>query len=124
MVDREDSWVESYYDTLSFFYWEPQHIGRKKYVDPRLKSALEVQNHVRTMEVTLNHQIKQFLCLAPDSFRGDARKVTPVPYDAGLLRIPPESPQLTPLDFSPRARCMMSSQTWAAARSFPRIAWL
>lgn len=69
MVDREDSWVESYYDTLSFFYWEPQHIGRKKYVDPRLKSALEVQNHVRTMEVTLNHQIKQFLCLAPDSFR-------------------------------------------------------
>jgi hypothetical protein len=69
MVDREDSWVESYYDTLSFFYWEPQHIGRKKYVDPRLKSELEVQNHVRTMEVTLNHQIKQFLCLAPDSFR-------------------------------------------------------
>jgi hypothetical protein len=69
MADREDSWVESYYDTLSFFYWEPQHIGRKRYVDPKLKSEHEVQGHVRTMEVTLNHQIKQFLCLAPSSFR-------------------------------------------------------
>jgi hypothetical protein len=61
--------LKSYYDTLSFFYWEPQHIGRKKYVDPQLKAESEVQNHVRTMEVTLNHQIKQFLTLAPGSFR-------------------------------------------------------
>ncbi len=69
MSDGEDSWVESYYDTLSFFYWEPQHIGRKKYDDPKLRTGCEVQNHVRTMEVTLNHQIKQFLSLAPASFR-------------------------------------------------------
>jgi hypothetical protein len=69
MADCEDSWVEGYYDTLSFFYWEPQHIGRKKYADPRLKSECDVQQHVRTMEVTLNHQIKQFLCLAPAFFR-------------------------------------------------------
>ena len=26
--------------------------------------------------------------------------------------------------FLPRAYCMRSSQTWAAARSWPRIAWL
>ena len=33
-------------------------------------------------------------------------------------------PQFTPVGFSPRAPCMMSSQTCAAAWSLPRIAWL
>src|ERR1019366_5577370 len=32
--------------------------------------------------------------------------------------------QFTLLGFSSRALSMMSSQTWAAARSLPRIAWL
>lgn len=69
MAYQEASWVESYYETLNFFYWEPQHIARKKYADPRLKTESEVQSHLRKMEVTLNHQIKHFLCLAPGSFR-------------------------------------------------------
>lgn len=65
----EDSWVESYYDALGFFYWEPQHLGRKKYVDSRFNTFAKVQDHLRLMEVTLNHQIKQFLLLAPGSLR-------------------------------------------------------
>ncbi len=24
-------WLDSYYEALEFFYWEPQHLGRKKH---------------------------------------------------------------------------------------------
>jgi hypothetical protein len=41
------------------------------------------------------------------------------------FRYPPiPAPQFTPAGLSPRACCMRSSHTWAAARSLPRIAWL
>jgi hypothetical protein len=65
----ENSWVDDYYDTLEFFYWEPQHLGRKKHVDSKLNTSAKVQSHLRSMEVTLNHQLKQFFTLAPSSLR-------------------------------------------------------
>ncbi len=66
---QEESWVQSYYEALSFFYWEPQHLGRKKYVDATYNTADKVMKHLGIMEVTLNHQIKQFLSIAPRSLR-------------------------------------------------------
>ncbi len=66
---QEDSWVHSYYEALSFFYWEPQHLGRKKYVDATYNTADKVMKHLGVMELTLNHQIKTFLSIAPCSLR-------------------------------------------------------
>jgi hypothetical protein len=65
----EGSWIDGYYDTLDFFFWEPQHLGRQRHENAKLKGLKAVQDNVRTLEVTLNHQIKQFLTLAPSSFR-------------------------------------------------------
>ena len=69
MGDSIGSWVEEYYDALRFFYWEPMHLGRRKYADARLNTFGKVSEHLRKIEVTLNHQLKQFLCLAPGSLR-------------------------------------------------------
>jgi hypothetical protein len=69
MENFENSWVKGYYDEVGFFSWEPQHLERKKYVESTLNTFDKVEAHLRTMEVTLNHQIKQFLRLAPDSLR-------------------------------------------------------
>jgi hypothetical protein len=65
----EGSWIDGCYDTLDFFFWEPQHLGRQRHENAKLKGLKAVQDNVRTLEVTLNHQIKQFLTLAPSSFR-------------------------------------------------------
>lgn len=65
----EDSWIENYYEALEFYYWEPQHLGRKKAVDSKLNSLAKVRDHLPKMEVSLNHQIRQFFSLAPRSFR-------------------------------------------------------
>ena len=65
----ERSWTDSYFDSLEFFYWEPQHLGRKKHADSRLDSIIKVREHLRVMEVTLNHNFSQFLSLAPREFR-------------------------------------------------------
>src|SRR4029077_3191124 len=54
---------------LEFFYWEPQHIGRKKDASCQVISLEKVTKHLRSMEVTLNHNINQFLLLAPVAFR-------------------------------------------------------
>jgi len=65
----EGSWVDCRYEALEFFYWEPQHLGRKKYVDATLNTAAKVRNHLRKMEVTLNQDLQQFFRLAPRSLR-------------------------------------------------------
>ena len=63
------NWLDAYYEALKFFYWEPQHIGRKEDVpDPGI-NLKEVMKHLRRMEVTLNHNINQFLLLAPSALR-------------------------------------------------------
>jgi hypothetical protein len=58
-------WTGSYYEALEFFYWEPQHLGRKKYANTTLTSVDKVREHLHRMEVTLNHNLHQFLLLAP-----------------------------------------------------------
>jgi hypothetical protein len=65
----EATWTESYYHALEFFYWEPQHLGRKKHIDSKLNSLKKVQSHLRVMEVTLNHNLNLFFLLAPESVR-------------------------------------------------------
>jgi len=63
------SWVDAYYEALDFFFWEPQHLGRKMHAEAKLKSPKDVQAHLRTIEVTLNHQLKQFFAIAPHRVR-------------------------------------------------------
>lgn len=65
----EATWTESYYQDLEFFYWEPQHLGRKRHIDSKLNSLKKVQAHLRVMEVTLNHNLNLFFLLAPGSVR-------------------------------------------------------
>ena len=65
----ERSWTDCYFESLEFFYWEPQHLGRKKHADSKLDSIVKVREHLRVMEVTLNHHFSQFLSLAPHEFR-------------------------------------------------------
>ena len=61
------NWLDSYYEALEFFYWEPQHIGRKKNVAGEFNTLEKVTKHLRKIEVTLNHNINQFLLIAPKS---------------------------------------------------------
>ena len=63
------NWLDGYYEALKFFYWEPQHIGRKKDVASPVINLEKVMKHLRSMEVTLNHNINQFLLLAPIALR-------------------------------------------------------
>ena len=63
------TWLDGYYEALKFFYWEPQHIGRKKDVARPVINLEKVMKHLRSMEVTLNHNINQFLLLAPIALR-------------------------------------------------------
>jgi len=65
----ESGWVDSFYEALEFFYWEPQHLGRKKYDKAEFNSLPLVQKHLRKMEVTLNQNLHQFFLLAPSSLR-------------------------------------------------------
>jgi hypothetical protein len=64
----EKTWVDYYYDAVAFYYWEPQHLGRKR-ADGAQHSESSVLEHLHSIEVTLNHIINQFLSLAPASFR-------------------------------------------------------
>jgi hypothetical protein len=63
----ETSWVNRYYESLAFFYWEPQHLGKRRAAGARIASLGAAQEHWRNMEVTLNHIMKFFFSLAPAS---------------------------------------------------------
>ena len=67
----ELTWLDSYYEALEFFYWEPQHLGRKKHSSAEFDTAPKVRKHLRKMEVTLNQNLHQFFLLAPDSLRNE-----------------------------------------------------
>lgn len=67
---KEDSWVDRYYEALDFLYREPQNLGRAKSPNSKLNTLVKVQVRLRSMEVTLNHLLQQFLSLAPSSLRG------------------------------------------------------
>jgi len=68
------NWLDSYYEALQFYYWEPQHIGRKKYADAKFNTITKVADHLRTIEAPLNHNLNQFFLLAPDSLRNELFK--------------------------------------------------
>lgn len=63
---KEDSWVDRYYEALAFYYWEPQHLRKRKGEDANIEQVLK---RIRSIEVPLNHILNQFLSLAPSSFR-------------------------------------------------------
>jgi hypothetical protein len=65
----ERTWTQCYYDSLEFFYWEPQHLGKKKHDKATSKTVGEVRENLRKKEVTLNHNLSQFFVLAPPSVR-------------------------------------------------------
>ena len=67
----ESDWVGSYYEALEFFYWEPQHIGRKKHISAEFDTLDKVKRHFHRMEVTLNHNLNQFFLLAPSFLRNE-----------------------------------------------------
>lgn len=66
-----NTWVDSYYESLEFFYWEPQHIGCKKHANAGFNTFAKVRQHLHNMEVTLNQTLHQFLALAPRAFRNE-----------------------------------------------------
>lgn len=68
-TDIETSWLQSYYEALQFFYWEPQHLGRKKHANAEFNTLEKVAKHLGQIEVTLNHNLSQFFHLAPSRFR-------------------------------------------------------
>ena len=61
-------WNQQYYDTLSFYFWEPQHIGRKRNPNSKIRNERDVVTRLRSLEVALNHQMELFFRLAPNSF--------------------------------------------------------
>lgn len=65
--DMPSHWNTEYYDIMSFFYWEPQHLGKKSSPKRRYSSLEEVIEHLKEMEVSLNHQFNFFFRLLPES---------------------------------------------------------
>jgi hypothetical protein len=64
-------WVAAYYDALEFFWWEPQHLGRKKHASAQLDTLGKVSRHIHGIEVTLNQLLNQFFLLAPVGLRAE-----------------------------------------------------
>lgn len=58
---------ELYYDIMAFYYYEPQHLGKKKNPDNRFNTYNKVMDHIMEMEVSLNHILSIFFFLAPAS---------------------------------------------------------
>ncbi|MDD5228626.1 MAG: hypothetical protein PHN45_09260 [Methylococcales bacterium] len=69
--DSEMTWIDNYYESLEFFYWEPQHLGKKKSPDSKIDTLKKAQNRLRNMEVTLNQNLHQFFLLAPNLLRNE-----------------------------------------------------
>lgn len=73
------NWLDSYYDALEFFYFEPQHmrvsmekaaeVGGLEKIASQARKIDKIRKHLRGMEVTLNHNINQFFRLAPRGLR-------------------------------------------------------
>jgi hypothetical protein len=62
------SWNEEYYHILSFYFWEPQHLGKIKNPASNYENVEQVLAHIERMEVSLNHHLNLFLSLMPDDF--------------------------------------------------------
>ncbi|MCI5050487.1 MAG: hypothetical protein MRY32_09215 [Rickettsiales bacterium] len=65
---KKSSWAKEYYEIVEYYFWEPQHIGRQKNPNTKYVNAEMALDHVRNLEVSLNHIINIFFRLAPDNF--------------------------------------------------------
>jgi len=63
---RRSSWIDEYYETFELLFWEPQHIGKQKNPDSRLRRPADVLARARRVEVTLNQQLSMMLSLLPE----------------------------------------------------------
>lgn len=53
-----NNWTNVYDEIMSFYFYEPQHIGKKAYPrdNPHVYSNEQAMlNHISNMEVSLNH---------------------------------------------------------------------
>jgi hypothetical protein len=64
-----NSWVDVYYEAVDLDYGEPQHLARKSYERAKSTPRIAAQKYVQKIEVSLNHQLKQFFAIAPRSLR-------------------------------------------------------
>lgn len=63
---NDPDWTSEYYEILTFYYWEPQHLGRSKSANCRYNKVSEALKHVQNLEVSLNHMFNIFFRLAPE----------------------------------------------------------
>lgn len=66
-MQKKSTWNQEYYETLEFYYWEPQHLGKLKHPNTKYTSLQSALEHIKRMEVSLNHQFNTFFSLLPDS---------------------------------------------------------
>lgn len=71
-----DRWTSEYYDVMEFYYWEPQHLGKIKNPKSRYNNQYKSLEHIRNMEVSLNHMFNVFFRLAPSNFVNSLVNVT------------------------------------------------
>ena len=50
---------------MEFYYWEPQHLDKKKNIDNRYTNSDKALRHIQKREVSLNHMFNVFFRLAP-----------------------------------------------------------
>lgn len=67
----ETTWNKEYYDILNFYYWEPQHLGKKNHPESSVKTLADSEKKLRNMEVTLNHIFNIFIRLCPKVILGE-----------------------------------------------------
>jgi hypothetical protein len=62
----KSNWSDEYLEILEFYYWEPQHLGKSKHPNTKYNSLEKVLEHIRRMEVSLNHIFNLFFTLLPN----------------------------------------------------------
>lgn len=62
----KSNWSDEYLEILEFYYWEPQHLGKSKHPNTKYDSLEKVLEHIRRMEVSLNHIFNLFFTLLPN----------------------------------------------------------
>ena len=70
----ENSWLDSYYEAVAFYYAEPQFLDPMRYPAAKGWKFPEVKKHLQKVEVPLNHNIAQFFLLAPNALRKELFK--------------------------------------------------
>jgi hypothetical protein len=64
----EQSWQDHYYDSLGFYYGEPQHLSPLRFGAEKGYKFPKVRKRLQRLEVPLNHIITHFFLLAPNAF--------------------------------------------------------